>query len=511
MSNASNVGQTQDFSKLRKIFWPVHNYELKKVLPMAFIMFCILFNYTVMRDTKDALIVTAGAAGADAIPYLKGICVTLSAILFMILYIKASNVFSKENLFYVTVTPFLVFFGVFAFIIYPNKELLHPALDAVNALKTEYPRLEGLFAIYGVWTYALFYTFSEIWGSVGISLLFWQFANEVTRINEAKRFYTLFGLFGNLALIFSGEAVTYLSEIRSHFPPEVDAWAISLQWLMSLVVIMGVLAMLTYRWMFKNVLTNPLYYDAAEQAGKPKKAKHKMSLGESFKLILSSPYIGLIAMLMLAYGITINLIEVTWKGQLGIQFPNPNEYNGFMGRVSFWTGLATMIMMVVGGNVIRAFGWFTSALLTPLMVLIGGGLFFVFIIFRDHAAGILENIGMTPVYASVMLGLFIIVMSKATKYSLFDTTKEMAYIPLDDDLKVKGKAAVDVVGGRMGKAGGSYTFMALKAALPGLSLIALSPYSFVMFLVVTVLWLMSVVGLNKRVEVAVAAKNAEKK
>ncbi|MCE7766649.1 hypothetical protein GQL56_28900, partial [Pseudomonas putida] len=32
---------------------------LKKIIPLGAMFFCILFNYTILRDTKDVLVVTA--------------------------------------------------------------------------------------------------------------------------------------------------------------------------------------------------------------------------------------------------------------------------------------------------------------------------------------------------------------------------------------------------------------------------------------------------------------------
>ena len=60
-----------EFSKVRSLLWPIHNYELKKLLPMFLMFFFISFNYTILRDTKDTLIVTAPGSGAEALPFLK--------------------------------------------------------------------------------------------------------------------------------------------------------------------------------------------------------------------------------------------------------------------------------------------------------------------------------------------------------------------------------------------------------------------------------------------------------
>ena len=91
-------------------------------------------------------------------------------------------------------------------------------------------------------------------------------------------------------------------------------------------------------------------------------------------------------------------------------------------------------------------------------------------------------------------------MTKATKYSLFDTTKEQAYIPLDVELKTKGKAAVEVAGGRLGKGSGAAVQSILCIVMGTTNVIAIAPISFVIFIVIGLLWLFAVKGLNKSIK-----------
>ena len=50
--------------------------------------------------------------------------------------------------------------------------------------------------------------------------------------------------------------------------------------------------------------------------------KPQMGMMESLKFLVSSPYIRDLATLVVAYGISINLVEVTWKSKLKAQVRN---------------------------------------------------------------------------------------------------------------------------------------------------------------------------------------------
>ena len=508
MSKSDNP--TPEFTGLRAQLLPIHNYELKKFIPLGIIMFCLLFNYTVLRDTKDSLVVNS--AGAGAITFLKSYCVTPAAVLFVILYAKLTNALSRENVFYAVVTPFIVFFAAFGFLIYPNLHLLHPSQEAVQALHAAYPALGGFIDIYAYWAFSLFYVLSEIWGSAMIALMFWQFANHVVRLRESKRFYGLFAVIGNAALVVSGPTVMFCSENIKHMvSPGTDAWQITLYLLMSAVVVMGLIAMYVYRWMHTEVLTNKVYFNPEEEGGPKKKKKEKPGLAESFKIILKSPELGLIALLIMAYGVTINLVEVQWKNQLKLFCSGDKGlFNYYMGILSTSTGIFTILFgLTVGSNILRKVSWAKAAMITPLVILVAGGAFFCLILAEGLMEPILQIFSTHAVAAAMFIGLGIVVISKAIKYILFDPTKEMAYIPLDDELKTKGKAAVDVIGGRAGKAGGALVQSWLLIAFATKDVVSIAPVTFVVFAVIAVAWLYAVKALSVKVTAATAKKKLE--
>jgi AAA family ATP:ADP antiporter len=70
---------------------------------------------------------------------------------------------------------------------------------------------------------------------------------------------------------------------------------------------------------------------------------------------------------------------------------------------------------------------------------------------------------------------------------------------LDLELKTKGKPAVEVVGGRLGKAGGAFVQTLLLSAYATKDVVAIAPVAFGIFAFICVLWFFAVKFLGYRV------------
>merc|ERR1719181_2439742 len=133
--------------------------ELKKMVPLTMLFFNILFCYTVLRDTKDVLVVTSG--GAEVIPFLKTYMNLPAAMGFAVLYASMVNKMSNQKIFYTLISCFAIFFGSFATVIYPNSGALHPIAWANNAAASLPKGFAPIISIIKFWTFGTFYTFAS--------------------------------------------------------------------------------------------------------------------------------------------------------------------------------------------------------------------------------------------------------------------------------------------------------------------------------------------------------------
>lgn len=498
-----------NFGKFRSFLWPIHRHEIGKLVPMLLMLFLICFNYGILRIMKDTVVVTA--SGAEVLPFIKVWGMLPMAILLTFLFTKLSNRYSQEQVFYMMTTGFLAFFGLFAFVLYPMRDAVHPHQMA-DTLQSILPAgFKGLISMFRYWTFTGFYILSELWSTIVMQILFWGFANEVTKIHESRRFYGIFGIGSNFAAIASGQAGIFFSQETNAFNPNIpfgaDAWEQTIMLLMLVIIGSGILTMFIFRWMNRNVLNSPSFDDLHENK-KAMKAKGRLSLKESFSYLSNSKYLLCIAIIVISYNLVINLAEIVWKDKVLQVYSNPNAFNKYMSGLHSIMGVVSTITAFFMAAIIGKFGWTRTALITPIIMLVTAAGFFGFLFFQDTFLDVFVAwIGMTPLAIAVFFGSMQNVLSKAAKYSVFDTTKEMAFIPLGHECKLRGKAAIDGVGSRLGKSGGSLAHQGLLLIFTTVS--ACLPYVAFIFIGITALWIMAAKSLGKQFNELVAS-NKEK-
>lgn len=70
LSNVLFVSQ-ESMSPTTNMDFGVEIETMKKIVPLGRVFFCILFNYTILKDTKNVLVVTANGSNAKTILFLN--------------------------------------------------------------------------------------------------------------------------------------------------------------------------------------------------------------------------------------------------------------------------------------------------------------------------------------------------------------------------------------------------------------------------------------------------------
>ena len=488
------LGDDPPLPRWRKVLWPIQSYEFKKVLPLLFMKFFISFTYGILTTMKDAFVVTAKGSGAEVIPILKGWIVLPIALGATLLYSKLSNTFRRSTLFYGTILSFMAFLCLYGFVLYPNLDFLSPHKSADWLLDQIGHHNSHWVAIYRNWVQSIFFVTAELWGQVVIFLLFWGFVNHICNFNEAKRCYNLFIAGGDLAQIFTGPIVCYFTGkfIGAHF-------GTALQSLIVVILGFGCCIMGLYWLLTQKILKGDERLYRPQQQNQSLESKTKLSLLDSIKFIAKSPYLRCIAVMVVAYGLTMNLTEVTWKANLKLAYPDTGAYQGFMATISSSVGLCSFIItLFFSGIIIRYLGWHFSAQLPPIVIGATSLVFLILFLNQGWIAPLTGYFGTSPLSLIVAFGAFQNVSTKVMKYAFFDSTKEMSFIPLDPESKTKGKAAIDVVGSRLGKSGAAWIQIVLIQIAGTGSVLSITHFLLPLIACTVLFWILSVRSLNKQ-------------
>ncbi|MBY0529558.1 MAG: NTP/NDP exchange transporter [Rhabdochlamydiaceae bacterium] len=492
------TSEHKKFGILRSIFWPVHRNEVKKVVSMLILLFLLCVCYNVLRNLKDTIILTAKHSGAEVIPFIKVWGMLPAALFATWFFTRLRRWFKKENVFYILISSLLAYFVLFAFVIYPNSEQLH--LDRLGDwLQSVLPQgFNGMIALIRNWTFTTFYVISELWSILAMAILYWGFANDVTGVGEAKRTYGILNIGSNVAPILGGTlALTFSKSFSLPFLVQsTDPWAQTICQLMLLVAVLGTAAMGVYYWINKKVLPqNVVQEEVVEDVSE--KERPRLSIRESVRYLARSKYLVPLAIIVLGYNISINLTDVLWKEQLKRYFTNPNEMLEHMNMITIGTGFLATIGGVFFSILVTRLGWTFIAILTPAIMMTLGIAFFTFMFCGDLMMTISATLfGLTPFAMTVYSGSVQNCMSKACKYSVFDASKELAFLPLGSEAKLKGKAAIDGLGSGLGKSGSSLAYQGFIILLGSVAMSA--PYIACILGVVLVAWIASVYSLGKQ-------------
>ncbi|MDD9951826.1 MAG: Npt1/Npt2 family nucleotide transporter [Zetaproteobacteria bacterium] len=486
--------------KSLKTLLPLEKEELPQFFVLSYCIFAIAFIYNFLRPLKVTLVASMSGSGAEVIPFLKLYGIIPASVLMTYLFTWLSRRYSLLQIIYVFLSFFLGYYALFGFVLFPYTEAIR--LHQVSDFFTQYfpAGLKGLLACVEYWHISLFYVMCEIWVSSVLYLLFWGFVNERVHMSAAARWYPLLNLAGNCASIGAGTMGKWVAAESRTLSVLLD---MNPSYLMtslaaSICLVLGCALVPFYRYAF---LTMPvLEYGNQKHSGQEiQDDRVSASFWDSLKLVCTERYVLFLLVMVLAYNFTFNLTDVVWTQKVNDYYrSNSLDMAYFMSYITQIKGFISVVLALLAHLLIHHMGWRFSALVTPVVILLTSLLFFPVVLFTGSEWSLAWSHLFSPqdlMFLAIWAGGLQNATARSTKYSIYDSVREMVYVPLSHDMRRKAKAILDGIGGRMGKAMGSIVFMvlqvlfgSLEASLPAIAIISI---------MVTVLWVYSIIRMDQ--------------
>lgn len=467
--------------------------ENKKVLLLCLLRFLLFYVYGILTILKSTTLVMASHSAAEVVFVVKGAVVVPVFIACFIVYAKLSRHFKQSTIFYGTVCCFLGFFWLYGFVLYPNEEKISPCLLADTLAAYVGSNHMHWIALLRYWIHGLFFVVAELWGQVVVTILYWNLANSLCTVVQAKRFYASLIASGHIGLCLSSLSVLYYTKNHG------TALLVVLQALFRQIVVFGLVSIVLYG------LVNRLWYlnsdkrNAKNDKGMPQTLR--LPLWTSLKHVVSSSYLQRMMVMMISCHCAIYLLDGTWHSYLRASANRFSDYQNFNAIVIFWIGLVAFSVSCFSGTFIKKFGWKVTACVAPVVMGVMGCTFFFVSYAKSNIAFLSHYLGPKIDWYLVILGGLQNIVGQTVKLTFYEKTIQIAYIPLDLESRVKGKAAVDMVGSRFGKAVSSWIHLIVLEIFHTSNIQKCSGMLGVILCVVIIFWYRAITYIDKELAV----------
>lgn len=503
--------------------------EYGKFFSMTLLYFSIVLAYSILRDTKDAVVIERMLPAS--IQYLKSFIVMGATMTFAIFFqFLLSKGITLEKIMFSLNVGFGVFFFTYATLLLPNVTYLEPYQFWINDVFADKKMffcglefLKGLLLTLNFWTGTILYVSAELWGNMMTSVMFFAIANEICPLRQALRFYPFFILAANLGLMASGGIMVFNSYLLDWYP---SSRMLIVGLLIVFVAGLCVSNIMIYRHLVKNIIPYPIYIvsDAAPRRSK----KAKVGMIDGFKTMAATPIVFHLSMTVLAYGICTNLTESAYKSAMHISSKSTTKST--MTTVMRTQGLqqisigAAVIAVLLSPMkmLIQKRGWLSLGLLTPICTMAGAIAFLLYVwgnvsvdLAGKAADNILIRIG-KPIFTAIgwtsstnrelWIGFFVVNLIKILKYAAFDICKEAIGVKIPKQYKARFKGVYDGIFGKLGKSLSSNMQIAMFAVLNTSDIRTASLCLALLVLLVSLAWTNSSLYLGKTYDAAVREK-----
>ena len=279
-----------------------------------------------------------------------------------------------------------------------------------------------LWRLDAAWVSAAFYVFNRMLGILLISQ-FWTLANDVYDPRQARR---IFGFIGGGA------------SLGGAMGAGLTTWTVAHVGVNGLLIVSAIGIGLCAAIVTRVVRAQPLLHADAPIV----ESERGVGLGEAIRLLASSRHLQIISLVIAFAAMGASFIDQQLS-MAGEAFKNTEiSLTAFFAEVTFYLSLVSFVVQVgLTSHIHRSLGLTVALLILP----VGLG--------ASATLILLTGMYWAPGIARVLDG--------SLRYSLDKTTREVLFLPLPPDLKLRAKAFVDVTMDRFAKAAGNVVLLVL--------------------------------------------------